>query len=211
MTGALYPFLTTGADPGADTAHQATGSTVAKATESLELRLRVLDGLGPALTTCAAALTAAFRAGGTLFAFGNGGSSTDAQSLAQLFAAGPSGRRLPAMSLTCDAALLTALANDVTFDVVFARQLAALARPGDIAVALSTSGGSANVLHGLREAGRLGLTTVGLAGSGGGRMAEDGLADHLFVIGSASVHRIQEAQSTACHVLWELVQRGMAA
>jgi D-sedoheptulose 7-phosphate isomerase len=166
----------------------------------------VLDDLGPALTACAHALAAAFRAGGTLFTFGNGGSSTDARSVTQLYS---SGSALPALCLTGDAALLTALANDVDFDVVFARQLAALGRPGDIALALSTSGGSANVLRGLEQARRTGLVTVGFAGSGGGRMAEENLADHLFVIPSSSVHRVQEAQTTAYHVLWQLTQQAL--
>ncbi|WP_327104418.1 D-sedoheptulose-7-phosphate isomerase [Nonomuraea glycinis] len=226
MTGHLYPFL----QPGATTAEELTRSTVAKATESLHLRLRVLNDLGPALTACADALATAFRAGGTLFAFGNGGSSTDAQSVAHLFSTGypggpgdpgdsgstgdPAirggrGGAQPALSLTGDAALLTALANDVDFDVVFARQLAALGRPGDIAIALSTSGGSANVLRGLEQARRTGMVTVGLAGSGGGRMADENLADHLFVIPSSSVHRIQEAQTTAYHVLWQLTQQAL--
>ncbi|MET8002800.1 D-sedoheptulose-7-phosphate isomerase [Nonomuraea glycinis] len=223
MTGHLYPFL----QPGATTAEELTRSTIAKATESLHLRLRVLNDLGPALTACAEALATAFRAGGTLFAFGNGGSSTDAQSVAHLFSTGDPGGTsdtankggtgdsggaqpaLPALSLTGDAALLTALANDVDFDVVFARQLAALGRPGDIAIALSTSGGSANVLRGLEQARRTGMVTVGLAGSGGGRMADENLADHLFVIPSSSVHRIQEAQTTAYHVLWQLTQQAL--
>jgi D-sedoheptulose 7-phosphate isomerase len=205
MTGPLYPFLRSGAT----TTEELTRSTLTKATESLHLRLRVLDDLGPALTACAHALAAAFRAGGTLFTFGNGGSSTDARSVAQLYSSGGSGSALPALCLTGDAALLTALANDVDFDVVFARQLAALGRPGDIALALSTSGGSANVLRGLEQARRTGLVTVGFAGSGGGRMAEENLADHLFVIPSSSVHRVQEAQTTAYHVLWQLTQQAL--
>ncbi|MFG3436874.1 SIS domain-containing protein [Nonomuraea sp. NPDC047897] len=207
MTGVRYPFA---APDGDTTREELVRSTAAKAAESAELRLRVLDGLGPALAACARAMAAAFRAGGTLLTFGNGGSSTDAQAVAQLFLTpGRGGRRLPAISLTGDSALLTALANDVHFDVVFARQLAALGRRGDIAVALSTSGGSANVLLGLEAARRAGMVTVGFAGSGGGRMAADALADHLFVVPSSSVHRVQEAQATLCHVLWELVQRAM--
>ena len=105
--------------------------------------------------------------------------------------------------------MVTALSNDVGFEVVFARQLAAFARPGDVAVGLSTSGGSANVLAAFAEARRLGLVTVGFAGYDGGRMAEAaaaGAIDHLFVVPSASVHRIQEAQTTTYHVLWELTQ-----
>ncbi|MBB6348627.1 D-sedoheptulose 7-phosphate isomerase [Nonomuraea muscovyensis] len=203
-----YPF----AAPGRDTTREElVRSTAAKAAESLDLRLQVLERFGPSLVACAGAMAAAFRAGGTLLAFGNGGSSTDAQSVAQLFLTpGRGGRQLPAISLTGDSALLTALANDVHFDVVFARQLAALGRRGDIAVALSTSGGSANVLQGLQAARRAGMVTVGFAGSGGGRMAGEALADHLFVVPSSSVHRIQEAQTTLRHVLWELVQHELA-
>ncbi|MBN6051657.1 SIS domain-containing protein [Nonomuraea sp. RK-328] len=200
----FYPFLAPDGDAGEDLVR----STEAKAAESLELRLRVLAELGPALTACAAAMAAAFRAGGTLFAFGNGGSSTDAQAVAQVFRTpGRDCAAVPAICLTGDAALLTALANDVAFEVVFARQLAALGRPGDVAMALSTSGGSVNVLRGLEQARRAGMVTVGLAGGGGGRMAEEGLADHLFVVPSSSVHRVQEAQTTLCHVLRELVGR----
>lgn len=214
MSG-IYPFLTPAGDAARDAresaARELVRSTAAKAVESLELRLRVLGTLGPALAACAAAMATAFRAGGTLFAFGNGGSSTDAQAVAQVFRTpdrdgGRPWPALPAISLTGDAALLTALANDVAFDVVFARQLAALGRPGDVAMALSTSGGSVNVLRGLEQARRTGMVTVGFAGSGGGRMAEERLADHLFVVPSSSVHRVQEAQTTACHVLRELVR-----
>ncbi|MGW0808728.1 D-sedoheptulose-7-phosphate isomerase [Nonomuraea sp. NPDC002799] len=194
MTGTLYPFLRR--DP-----LDVRASTAAKARESLELRQRVLGEQQEALVAGAAALAAAFRGGGRLFTFGNGGSSTDARSVAELFTA----RGLPAVSLACDTALVTALGNDVGFEVVFARQLAALGGAGDIACALSTSGGSANVLHGLAQAGSLRMVTVGFAGSGGGRMAEEGLAEHLFAVPSLSVHRIQEAQATLYHVLAELV------
>ena len=113
------------------------------------------------------------------------------------------------MALPADVATLTALANDVGFDVVFARPLAAAGRAADIAMGLSTSGGSANVLQGLTAAHDRGLLTVGLAGYTGGAMAEAaerGLIDHLFVMPSTSVHRIQEAQTTVYQVLWELVQ-----
>ncbi len=119
------------------------------------------------------------------------------------------GRPLPALTLTADVAVLTALGNDVGFDVVFARQVAAMGRPGDIALAVSTSGGSENVLRALEEAKRRGLLTVGLAGYDGGRMAEADL-DFLFAVPSSSVHRIQEAQTTLYHVLWSLVQGELA-
>lgn len=194
MTETMYPFLRR--EP-----LDVAASTAGKARESLELRMRVLDDLAVPLAGCAAAMAGAFRGGGRLFVFGNGGSSTDAQSMAGLF----TGRALPAVSLAADSALVTALGNDVGFEVVFSRQLAALGDGGDVACALSTSGGSVNVLRGLAQARDQGMVTVGFAGSGGGRMAEDRLAEHLFVVPSPSVHRIQEAQATLYHVLAELV------
>jgi D-sedoheptulose 7-phosphate isomerase len=205
---ALYPFLHPGAaDPDALLA-AVTRSTAEKAHQIVALREEVCERFGRPIGVCADEMATAFRSGARLFAFGNGGSGTDAASLAQLFLSpGPDALALPAMSLTADSALLTALANDVGFDVVFARQLATFARPGDIAVGLSTSGGSTNVLRGFDEAHRRGMVTVGLAGSGGGKMAEADTIDHLFVMPSSSVHRIQEAQTTAYHVLWELIQR----
>lgn len=193
-------------------------STAAQAEQSTRLRLRVLDRHGPALIACAARIAAAFQDGATLFTFGDGG-DTDAQALAQLFltpgrttAQGP--RPLPALFLAGDASPLTAPADDAGLEGGHARHLAALGRRGDVAVALSTSGGSANALPGLRQARRIGMLTVAFAGgdSGGdsGPIAAQRLADHLFVIPSSSPHRIQEAQSTACHVLWELVQQQLA-
>jgi D-sedoheptulose 7-phosphate isomerase len=166
----------------------------------------------PRMVDCSRAMARSFADGGRLFAFGNGGSSTDAQAVAATFLhPGPGRRPLPALSLTDDVAVVTALANDVGFDVVFARQLAAFAKPGDIAVGLSTSGNSDNLIRAFEEASRRGLLTVGLAGYEGGKMAETDTIDHLFVVPSASVHRIQEAQTTTYHVLWELTQAALAA
>jgi D-sedoheptulose 7-phosphate isomerase len=106
--------------------------------------------------------------------------------------------------------VLTALANDVGVDVIFARQLAALGGAADIAVGLSTSGNSENLLRVFDEAARRGLLTIGIAGDQGGKMAELDSIDYLFVAPSASVHRIQEAQTTVYHVLWELCQGALA-
>jgi D-sedoheptulose 7-phosphate isomerase len=207
----LYPFLYSGESDLDSVLQQVARSTIEKATEIVSLRRLVAEEQGARLSTCAAAMAERFAAGGRLFAFGNGGSSTDAADVAQLFLHPSSGRPLPAFNLTSGVAVLTALSNDVGFDVVFARQVAAMARTGDIVFGVSTSGGSENVLKGFEEAGRRGLLTVGLAGYDGGRMAESGLVDHLFVIPSPSVHRIQEAQTTAYHVLWTLVQEALAA
>ena len=206
---ALYPFLYDD-DSSLDAVLEAVRrSTAEKAVEIVAVRRAVAERYGERLEACARAMAARFAAGGRLLTFGNGGSSTDAAAVAGLFLAGGGpGRPLPALTLTADVAVMTALGNDVGFDVVFARQVAAMGRPGDIALATSTSGGSENVLRAMEEARRRGLLTVGLAGYDGGRMAEAGL-DFLFAVPSSSVHRIQEAQTTLYHVLWSLVQSEM--
>jgi D-sedoheptulose 7-phosphate isomerase len=206
----LYPFLYSGTSDLEAVLEEVRRSTVAKAHEIVELRSLVLDRERDRMVACAEEMARRFRAGGRLFAFGNGGSSTDAQDMVTLFLAPPDGARpLPAVSLTSDIAVVTALSNDIGFDVVFARQLAAFGRRDDIAVGMSTSGNSVNLVRAFEEASRRGLQTVGLAGYEGGAMAELETIDHLFVVPSASVHRIQEAQTTVYHVLWELTQRAL--
>ncbi len=211
---ALYPFLEPARGDPAAVLADVTRSTAEKIEQIGRLRAVVAETEAARIAACATAMAERFAAGGRLFTFGNGGSSTDATALAALFVApGPGHRPLPAVSLTDDIATLTALANDVGFELVFARQLAAAARPSDVALGLSTSGGSANVLRGFAAARERGLLTIGLAGYSGGPMAEAaarGEIDHLFVMPSASVHRIQEAQTTTYHVLWELVQQALA-
>lgn len=207
---ALYPFLYAGPNDTDAVLAEVTRSVREKVTEIEALRGAVIEHDGERLVACAAAMAAAFDGGGRLLAFGNGGSSTDAEAVVHLFLSPPSGHALPALALTADVALLTALANDVGFDVVFARQVEAWGRSGDVAFAVSTSGGSENVLRGLDEAKRRGMVTVGLAGYDGGRMAAAGTIDHLFVVPSASVHRIQEAQTTTYHLLWALTQDALA-
>ncbi|MGH3344274.1 MAG: D-sedoheptulose-7-phosphate isomerase [Carbonactinosporaceae bacterium] len=209
---ALYPFLYPGGqgDLGA-VLEEVRRSTAEKAAEITGLRRRIVEQEAAALARCATAMAASFAAGGRLFTFGNGGSSTDAQGVATAFLYPVYGRPLPASCLTSDVAVVTALSNDVGFDVVFARQLGALGRRGDIAFGLSTSGGSANVIRAFEEASRLGMVSVGMAGDQGGRMAELDALDHLFVIPSTSVHRIQEAQTTLCHILRELTHLALEA
>jgi D-sedoheptulose 7-phosphate isomerase len=209
---ALYPFLYEGSSDLDAVLEQVRRSTVEKATEIVALREQVCDRYGAELTACAEAMARCFAGGGRLLTFGNGGSSTDAQDVATTFLH-PEGdaRPLPAVSLISDIAVVTALSNDIGFEVVFARQVAAWGRPGDVALGLSTSGGSANVLAAFAEARRRGLLTVGLAGYDGGKMAEADTIDHLFVVPSTSVHRIQEAQTTLYHVLWELTQTALSA
>ncbi|MGH3940646.1 MAG: D-sedoheptulose-7-phosphate isomerase [Pseudonocardiaceae bacterium] len=201
----LYPFLYSGAGDLEAVLADVKRSTVNKIHQIVALRREVLTRDHRRLAACASAMAAAFAAGGRLFAIGNGGSCTDAADLASLFLhPGPGRRALPAFALTGDIAVLTALSNDVSFDVVFARQIAAFGRRGDVVVGLSTSGNSTNLVRAFSEAGRRGLLTVGVAGYEGGAMAELGSIDHLFVVPADSVHRIQEAQTTIYHTLWEL-------
>jgi D-sedoheptulose 7-phosphate isomerase len=203
----LYPFLYAGRADLDGVLADVRSSTSAKALEIVELREECLRRHHDRLIECATAMAERAASGGRLFAFGNGGSSTDAQDMASLFMHPPAGNRpLPAFCLTGDVAVVTALSNDIGFEVVFARQLAAFAGPGDFAVGLSTSGNSDNLVRAFAEASRRGLLTIGLAGYDGGKMAELDTIEYLFVVPSSSVHRIQEAQTTLYHVLWELMQ-----
>jgi len=205
----LYPFLYSDTSDLSAVLDQVRASTVAKAAEIGELRRAVAARDGARIAECAQAAAARFGAGGRLFAFGNGGSATDAQQLATLFLnPGPVDGRaapaLPAFGLANDTSVVTALCNDIGVEVVFARQLAAFGGRDDIAVGLSTSGNSGNLVRAFDEASRRGMLTIGLAGYEGGKMAELDSIDYLFVVPSSSVHRIQEAQTTIYQVLWEL-------
>jgi D-sedoheptulose 7-phosphate isomerase len=206
----LYPFLYAGTGDLAGVLEQVRASTVAKAGEILELRRVVCERDEARLAECARQAAARFAAGGRLFAFGNGGSATDAQQLATLFLhPGGDARPLPALGLANDTSVVTALCNDIGVDVVFARQLAAFGGRDDIAIGLSTSGNSANLLRAFDEAGRRGMLTIGLAGYAGGKMAELDSIDYLFVVPSSSIHRIQEAQTTIYQVFWELTMSAL--
>lgn len=208
---ALYPFLYEGGADLPAVLQEVAASTRAKVDEIVELRGRVGEEVADHLGGCAMDMADAFVGGGKLLTFGNGGSSSDAQEVAQVHLA-PHGdaRSLPALCLTNDVAVVTALSNDVDFDVVFARQLHAFGQPGDVAVGLSTSGNSGNVMEAFAAARRIGMVTVGLAGDTGGAMAQADTIDHLFVVPSTSVHRIQEVQTTLYHVLHELVVEALA-
>jgi D-sedoheptulose 7-phosphate isomerase len=208
----LYPFLYSGTADLPAVLDEVRRSTMAKAGEITELRRLVSERDSARLVSCARDAAARFAQGGRLLAFGNGGSATDAQELATLFLnPGGDARPLPALGLANDTSVVTALCNDIGVEVVFSRQIAAFGRGSDIAVGLSTSGNSENLLRAFDEASRRGLLTVGIAGYEGGKMAELDSIDYLFVAPSSSVHRIQEAQTTLYHVLWELTQRALAA
>jgi D-sedoheptulose 7-phosphate isomerase len=185
-------------------------SAEAKVTASAELRRTTLDNSTDVIERAATAMTDRFAMGGRLFVFGNGGSSTDAASLASLFVRPPWGQPLPARNLVDDSAVLTALGNDVGFELVFSRQLIAHAGALDIAVGLSTSGNSRNLLQCFAEAAGRGLLTIGLAGYNGGEMATSPHVQHCLVVDADSVHRIQETQAALGFALWRAVQSGLA-
>src|SRR3984957_2194883 len=207
----LYPFLYSGTTDLSGVLEQVRQSPVAKAEEILRLRCAVRDADGARLQACAREMAARFESGGRLLAFGNGGTATDAQQLATLFLyPGGAARPLPALSLASDASVLTALSNDIGVDVVFARQIAAFGRKTDLAVGMSTSGNSDNLLRAFDEASRRGMLTIGIAGYSGGKMAKLDTIDYLFVAPATFVQRIQEAQSTIYNVLWELCVAALA-
>jgi D-sedoheptulose 7-phosphate isomerase len=219
-TNFLYPFIDAQEDLEGEGARSLladlAASAQAKAAESLALRRSTLEANADLLDRAAAEMARRFAAGGRLFTFGNGGSCTDSTTLAGLFARPPLGNPLPAWSLTADQAILTALSNDVGFELVFARQLIARAQAGDIAIAMSTSGNSPNLLAGLAEARRRGLYTIGFAGYDGGAFASSATVDACFMVRSQSVHRIQESQALLGYQLWLAVHdrlggRGLGA
>jgi D-sedoheptulose 7-phosphate isomerase len=148
--------------------------------------------------------------GAHLFVFGNGGSSTDAAGLATLFADPPLGRPVAAHCLAEDPAVVTALANDVGYELVFTRQLIAHARPGDVAIGLSTSGSSRNVMLAFAHARAHELLTIGIAGYEGGEMASSDDVARCIVVRSDSVHRIQETQAAIGCALWSRVQEQLS-
>src|SRR5262249_39159602 len=153
------------------------------------------------IAECAEAIRGRFASSGHLITFGNGGSSTDAQDLAtDALASG-----WPAVCLNDDVATVTAVGNDVGFDKAFSRQLIPLGRAHDVAVAISTSGNSDNLIAGLEEARRRHLLTVGIAGYDGGRMAELGWLGPLLIVRNDYIPRIQEAQATIYHLLLERI------
>jgi D-sedoheptulose 7-phosphate isomerase len=209
-TDFLYPFIEGDERDAAALLSDLAASAQAKGADSRALREATLAGCADELVRAADAMAERFERGARLFAAGNGGSSTDAASLVALFAHPPRGRPLPARSLVADEAILTALGNDVGFDLVFSRQVIAYGSAHDIVVGFSTSGNSANLIGAFDQARRLGILTVGLAGYDGGAMVSSGTVDHVFVVPSASVHRIQEAQDALALALWSAVQDRLA-
>jgi D-sedoheptulose 7-phosphate isomerase len=180
-------------------------SIVRKARESADLLARFLEDDAVAFEACARELANRFQRGGRLLVMGNGGSACDAQHVAVEFAHPIIEKRrpLPALSLTADPPLLTAIGNDTDFSHVFVDQVDLHARPDDALLGISSSGASANVNRALARARDRGLLTIGFAGRDGGAMVD--LCQHCFVVPSWSIHRIQETHTILIHLLWDHV------
>jgi D-sedoheptulose 7-phosphate isomerase len=176
-----------------------------KARESADVKEQFFRAEADRIEALVRAMAARFSAGGRLYVMGNGGSATDAQHISLEFFHPIVEKRkaLPAIALTADQALLTAISNDRDFAKVFADQLRVLARPGDMALAMSTSGKSPNLVQALETARELGLLTIAFTGKDGGRLPD--LAEYCFVVPSFSIHRIQETHVTLYHIVWDLV------
>jgi len=196
----LYPFLDERESDLEAVVRDVRRSVLIKAAEIGALRAQTLTENATALGAAAEALHAAFHRGGKLLALGNGGSATDAMDVVADFRAAGH----PAIDLTEDPAILTAIANDIGPEAIFSRQVIAYGTAGDVLIALSTSGNSANVIAALAEARRRGLVTVAMVGYDGGRVAAEELADHVVVTRCEHIPRIQEAQASAYHALREL-------
>jgi len=182
----------------------------AAADDSADLQRRYFAANAGLILTVGHRIADALRSGAKVLTFGNGGSAADAQH----FAAELVGRYLkdraawPAIALTTDTSILTAVANDLGYDAVFRRQVEALGRKGDVAVGISTSGRSANVVTALAKAREMGLVTIGMTGQGGGKLA--GQVDYLIDVPSLATPRIQEVHGLVIHVLCAIVEEAIA-
>ena len=178
--------------------------------ESIRTKEQVLKSLVPVIDRVATLLIEVLESGHKILLFGNGGSAADSQHIAAELVGKllVKRRALPAIALTTDTSNLTALGNDFGYEKIFQRQVEALGREGDVAIGLSTSGDSPNVLEAVRTAHQLKLKTVGLTGRKGGALA--GLVDHAIIVPSDSTQRIQESHITIGHILCELIEAHFA-
>ncbi len=176
------------------------------AEESLDAKRRFFDRSVGDVAEAARLIVASMRAGGKLLIFGNGGSAADAQHIAAelAFRMGRDRQALPAIALTTDSSLLTAISNDRHFNFVFARQIQAIGRKGDVVLAISTSGNSPNVVEAVKQANAMEITTIGLLGNSGGELAT--LVDLPLIVAHHETPRIQEVHITISHMICELVE-----
>jgi D-sedoheptulose 7-phosphate isomerase len=207
QAGFLYPFLGQEKQQTAGVVDEVAASIRMKAGEDSKLRAQVAREQSEQIANATLAIYDCLTRGGKLILFGNGGSATDANDWALDCVLPPAGlRSIPAVSLSLEPANITALANDVGAEVIFLRQLIAQARPDDVAVAISTSGGSRNIIAALEEARKRNLLTLALLGYDGGDVVRRGLADHALVVRSDYIPRIQEVQASIYHTIRRLLE-----
>jgi D-sedoheptulose 7-phosphate isomerase len=179
-------------------------------TESFDVKCRFFSYAAPDIARAARMIVQSMHTGGKLLIFGNGGSAADAQHIAAELAFKMDRHRpaLPAIALTTDTSLITAISNDSSFQYVFSRQIAALGRAGDVALGISTSGNSPNVMEGIRQARRMGIHTIGLLGGDeGGRAAS--LVDLPLIVPTRNTPRVQEVHIEIGHILCQLIEDAM--
>ncbi|RUL77646.1 D-sedoheptulose-7-phosphate isomerase [Dyella choica] len=208
---ALYPFLGTKKTNSAAMQQALLISVQQKIAQHLDIVGRFFATQNEAVIACARTIADIYRSQGRLFTMGNGGSSSDASHIAVEFLHPVTTGRpaLPAFDLSCDKTVMSAIANDVGYQHVYARQVASLVRKEDALIGVSTSGNSANLLRAFVQAKKIGAATIGLCGGDGGEMAKAEL-DHCLVVDSDSIHRIQECHVAIYHVLWDLVHTLLA-
>jgi D-sedoheptulose 7-phosphate isomerase len=207
QTEFLYPFLGQKKQETSGIVDDVAASIQMKVREDTALRSRLAAEQSEQIAGAARAVYERLCAGGKLILFGNGGSATDANDFAMDCVLPPAGYKpVPAISLAMEPANITALANDVGVEVIFLRQLMAQSRKNDVAVGISTSGGSRNIVMALEEARKRDLLTVALLGNDGGEIFRRGLADFPIIVRSDYIPRIQEVQASAYHVLREALE-----
>jgi D-sedoheptulose 7-phosphate isomerase len=203
----LYPFLGEEKQQTADLVDEVAASMEMKVAEDAKLRAQVASEQSEWIAEAAAAIRERLSRGGKLILFGNGGSATDANDWALDCVLPPPGYTpVPSISLSLEPANITALANDVGTEAIFLRQLIAQARPNDIAVGISTSGGSRNIVMALEEARKRNLLTLALLGYDGGEVSRRGLADYPLIVRSDYIPRIQEVQASIYHIVRQLLE-----
>ena len=205
--GFLYPFLGKEKQQTADMVTDVAASIEMKAQDDARLREQVAKEESEKIGNVVTLISERVRSGGKLILFGNGGSATDANDMALDCVMPPDGYEpIPAVSLSMEPANLSAIANDVGQELIFLRQLIAQAQPNDVAIGISTSGGSPNILMALEEARKRNLLTVALLGYDGGEVLRRGLADFPIVVRSDYIPRIQEVQASVYHVIREALE-----
>ncbi|MDO8580084.1 MAG: D-sedoheptulose 7-phosphate isomerase [Candidatus Omnitrophota bacterium] len=174
--------------------------------DSIDVKKKAFAKNQTQIIRAAESVMAAMKAHRTLFLFGNGGSAADSQHIAAEFIGRFQKEResWPAVALTTDTSILTALSNDYSYDCVFARQLEGLAKKGDVAIGISTSGNSRNVIEGIQQARKMGLTTISLTGGDGGKLAP--CSDIRIIVPSTKTARVQESHICILHTICELVE-----